>query len=461
MPEMALAAVNLLQWVYAQVQGAPRTALEENDNADAYWESQGFAIADPAIVGFCPRHLARLSAYLEKQVAEQRVAGLQFAIIKDGNLCYHHQAGHACVEEDRAMTRNTLFRIYSMTKPITSAAVMMLYEQGLIQLDDPIHRYIPSFTTMNVAVGSENGDMLTNPSESPITIQQLLTHTSGLSYWFLKDDLGVCDEYERKQVYFALLTQPSQEGQTLKDMVDQLASCPLRFQPGTEWCYSNATDVLGYLIEVVSGLSLPDFFHQRIFEPLGMSDTAFHVPVDKRDRFAACYTVPAGMNLETEGFRSQTGYQRLVNEEVFYEPPAVPSGGGGLVSTMADYLKFCQMILGGGVFNGYRLLGAQTVAFMTQNHLQGDLGDYKQPRFLNTNRLGTGFGLGFSVVVDPVKTVSNVSLGECSWGGMASTAFWIDPSAKMACVFMTQLVPSSTYPFRRQLRALVNSALVD
>jgi CubicO group peptidase (beta-lactamase class C family) len=263
---------------------------------------------------------------------------------------------------------------------------------------------------------------------------------------------------------------------------------PLVSHPGTKWRYSNATDVLGYLIEVVSGKSLPVFLEDEIFRPLGMEDTAFYVPERKRSRFATCYTVHGGSGgaLDvTAGFRKEGGLVPMALDECYHMPPDVPDGGGGLVSTLDDYLIFCSMLLekgalpkasypknglwlsvqpapryGAKAFRKHRLLSRKTVEFMLRNQLQGDLADYGMPVFLNLSWSGIGFGLGFSVVVDSAKTKGVCSEGECGWGGMASTAFWVDPAEKVACVFLTQLVPSSAYPFRRQLRTMVNATLL-
>lgn len=279
----------------------------------------------------------------------------------------------------------------------------------------------------------------------------------------MPDKHRVNQVYLDRKIYFALLTQGAHDdGETLRSMTQKIAGCPLVAQPGLEWQYSNATDVLGCLVEVISRQSLPEFLRDNILRPLKMSDTDFFVPESKRNRFAACYTVPQKdpRTLAEDGFADNVTYQRLPNDELFYQAPSVPSGGGGLVGTGPDYARFCQMLLNKGELGGTRILGRKSVEFMLTNHLHGDLGDYGKPTFLNNNRLGIGFGLGFAIVVNPVKYGANVSVGECSWGGMASTAFWIDPKEELACILMTQLVPSSTYAFRREIRALINSALI-
>lgn len=245
-------------------------------------------------------------------------------------------------------------------------------------------------------------------------------------------------------------------------MCERLASCPLLFHPGTKWQYSNSTDVIGRLVEVLSGHRLDEFMRQFIFKPLNMSDTGFHVPAESISRFARCYQVKrernAGSFLSGSDFVFK-GFERLDNDDTFFQSPSVHAGGGGLVSTINDYRRFCQMILNKGEFDGIRILSRKTVEYMLRNHLQGDMADYGVSMWLNMNRRGVGFGLGWAVVVDAVRLGALCSEGEVAWGGMASTFFWIDPKEDMACIFMTQLVPSSALPLRRTLRALVNAAM--
>ena len=280
---------------------------------------------------------------------------------------------------------------------------------------------------------------------------------------FFEDELGVHKEYKEKKVMFSPLIPSEHEGVDLQAMCERLASCPLVFHPGTKWQYSNATDVLGRLVEVVSGQRLDEYFQQYIFDPLGMVDTAFHVSEEKRPRFARCYTIKRSDEskdklLSGPGFVFQ-GFERLDNDNLFMAPPNIHAGGGGLVSTLHDYSRFCLMLLNNGRLGDTRILGRKTVEFMMMNHLDGDMADYGMASFLNMNRRGVGFGLGWAVVVDPARLGAMCSKGEAAWGGMASTFFWIDPVENTACVFMTQLVPSSALPLRRTLRYLVNAAL--
>jgi CubicO group peptidase (beta-lactamase class C family) len=333
-----------------------------------------------------------------------------------------------------------------MTKPITSVAIMMLYEEGKFQLDEPISRYLPMFKDMRVYAGGGPENYDTVPAKSPITFKQLMTHTSGLTYGFTGSPVSA--------IYQAAKFDFQSEEATLWQMMERLAELPLLAQPGTEWNYSVSTDVLGALVETISGMGFDKFLQTRIFAPLGMKDTGFHVPKDRRARFAACYQ------------KEEKGGMRLIEEPKtsrYLKPEPLCSGGGGLVSTAGDYLRFCKMIAGKGELDGVRILGRKTVEFMRINHLQsgGDLASMGMPRFSESTMAGIGFGLGFAVVLDPAKAELLCSPGEHYWGGAASTAFWIDPREDLIAILMTQLRPSSSYPIRRELRTLVNQAIVD
>jgi CubicO group peptidase (beta-lactamase class C family) len=332
-----------------------------------------------------------------------------------------------------------------MTKPLTSVAIMMLYEDGRFQLDDPIARFLPSFANMRVFTGGSRLAPQTVPAERDITFRDLLTHTSGLSYGFM-DATPVDAIYRETGVDFQL------SDLTLGEVVEKLAKVPLLAQPGAEWNYSVATDVLGHLVAVISGQSFPAFLAERVLAPLGMTDTAFTIAPEKLSRFAALYA------------RGADGTAQLADDPPtsrYLKPDKLPSGGGGLVSTTADYLLFCRFMLNGGELNGARLLGRKTVALMTANHLRGDMADMGQPRFSESNYSGVGFGLGFSVMLDPAKAQILGTPGEYAWGGAASTAFWIDPVEDMAVVLLTQLLPSSAWPIRRELRVMTYAALMD
>jgi CubicO group peptidase (beta-lactamase class C family) len=344
------------------------------------------------------------------------------------------------------MREDSIERIYSMTKPITSVAFMMLVEEGKVALEDPVHRFIPSWRNLGVYVSGAPGMFMTKPTDAPMRMIDLLRHTSGLTYGF-QMRTNVDAAYRTGKV------EPFAQKEGLQGFIDGLAKIPLEFSPGTAWNYSVATDVLGYLIEVISGVPFAQFLQQRILGPLGMVDTAFHVSEDRLGRFTECYSIGADGKLAPA----------IQGWPTFKTAPAAPSGGGGLVSTMADYLRFCEMLRRGGELDGVRLLGPKTLQLMRSNHLPGqkELNEVSVSMFAESIYAGIGFGLGFAMTTDVAKTGLAGSLGEYWWGGMASTAFWIDPVEDLSVVFMTQLIPSSLYPIRRELRTLVNAAIVD
>ena len=399
--------------------------------------------ARPEDVGLSSRQLARVDAWMDRLVADGKLAGLSVTLSRRGRVAYQRAAGLANLATGAPMTADTIVRIYSMTKPLTSLAVMMLYEEGLFQLDDPISHFLPEFADMTVAVGGNALKLELEPARRPITWRHLLTHTSGLTYGFMQSTL-VDALYRSRPVDFQT------DDCTLAEMVTRLAALPLLSQPGDEWNYSVATDVLGRLVEVVSGQPFAAFLHERILQPLGMSDTGFRV----RDpaRFAANYA------------RGADGALALVDDpatSAYLRDRPVASGGGGLASTAVDYMRFCQLMLNQGELDGVRLLGRKTVELMTANHLPGDMAAMGQPRFSESNYEGIGFGLGFSVTLDPARAQILGSPGEYAWGGAASTAFWCDPVEDMAVVLLTQLMPSSTYPIRRELRVLTYAAVAE
>jgi CubicO group peptidase (beta-lactamase class C family) len=325
---------------------------------------------------------------------------------------------------------------------------MMLWEEGAFELNDPISRWLPEFTNPRVYLGGPAAKAITVPATEPIRVWHLLTHTAGLTYGFHRTH--VTDELYRLRGFE--LDAP--DGYDLAACVRAWAELPLAFQPGAEWNYSVATDVLGRLVEVVSGKPLDVFFQERIFGPLDMPDTGFWCPEDRQGRLAALYAMPAG--------RTQPVRHDAIGKHVLKRPSWL-SGGGGLVSTTRDYTRFTWMLLNGGELEGTRLLSPRTLDYMTSNHLPGgaDLATFGRPLFAETRYDGVGFGLGFGVVVDPVAYRTLSSVGEYHWGGMASTAFWVDPAEELTVVFMTQLLPSSTYPLRSQLRQLVYQSIVD
>ncbi|GHJ35272.1 serine hydrolase [Streptomyces sp. TS71-3] len=402
--------------------------------------------AEPGELGLDAGRLARMDGFFRRYVDDGRLPGWLVSVSRAGRVVHLSSYGHRDVASGRPVETDTLWRWYSMTKPVTSVAAMMLHEEGAFQLTDPVSRFIPSFADLRVFTGGSDLKAVTEPATVPVSLWHLLTHTSGLTYGFLR----------AHPVDAMLRARGFEWGQPpeydLAASVDTWAKVPLLFQPGTEWNYSLATDVLGRVIEVVSGQSLDEFFRDRIFEPLGMAETGFHIPEGAGDRLATLY-VPGQDGIAPA--RSMT--------TDLTRAPRYLSGGGGLLGPARDYHRFSQMLLGRGAYDGVRLLGSRTVDFMTCNHLPGgaDLESFGRPLFSETPFEGTGFGLGFSVVENPVALRSLASRGEYGWGGAASTVFWVDPAEQLTVMFFTQLLPSSTYPIRAQLRSLVQQALVD
>ena len=363
---------------------------------------------------------------------------------RNGHVAHSSALGHMDLERKRPLQEDTIFRIYSMTKPLTSLALMKLVEEGRISLDDPVHRYIPQWRELGVYEGGFIGGFRTKRTSAPMRVVDLMRHTSGLTYGF--QQRTNVDAAYRKLHLGEIPTAVS-----LEQMIDELAKVPLEFSPGSAWNYGISTDVVGYLVGKVSGQPFEQFLRSRILDPLGMTDTDFMVPAAKAARFAACYaaTPKGGMVLQDD---PQTSF--------FLKPPTFVSGGGGLVSTAADYLRFCRMLLNGGELDGVRLVSPKTLELMSHNHLPGgkDLPDLAVSLFSEVTYAGVGFGLGFAVSVSPARGLLPGSPGDISWGGLASTYFWVDPREQLIVIFMTQLTPSATYPIRRELRTLVYSA---
>jgi CubicO group peptidase (beta-lactamase class C family) len=401
---------------------------------------------DPGEVGLDARQLARLDRHFARYVDDGRLAGWQIVVTRRGRVAHASVHGQRDLEAGAPVTPDTLWRIYSMTKPITSVAAMMLWEEGHFELTDPISRWLPEFADMRVY---EKGSALrhfTVPAIEPIRVWHLLAHTSGLTYGFLHT--SVVDALYRAAGFDL---QPPR-GIDLATACSTWAQLPLLFQPGTRWGYGVSTDVLGRLLEVISNQRLDDLLAQRVLGPLGMTDTRWWVDGDDVARLAALYVpTPAG------------GVSRFTSlgDEALAEP-TMHAGGAGLISTAADYHRFTQMLLGEGTYDGERLLGKQTVRFMTRNHLPGgvDLARVSAGGFAETILDGVGFGLGVAVVLDPVPARFPATPGQYHWGGVASTAFWVDPHEELTVMLFTQLMPSSTYPLRPQLRQMVYSALV-
>ncbi len=402
---------------------------------------------DPEKVGFDADRLARIERHFARYVDDGRLPGWQVVVTRAGQVAYVSEYGSRDVEAGLAVERDTLFRIYSMSKPITSVAAMMLYEEGAFELKDPISQFIPSFADQRVYVSGPPANPVTRPAIEPVRVWHLLTHTSGLTYGFHYAD-PVDAMYRHAGFEWG-----SPREADLAAVCDTYASFPLLFEPGTEWNYSVATDVVGRLVEVVSGQSLDEFLAERVFGPLGMTDTGFYAPEADHDRLAALYVPGAGQQATRMDAMGNAAKRK----------PVMLSGGGGLVSTAADYHRFTQMLLRGGELDGTRLLGRATVEFMTSNHLPGgaELEAIARPTFSETAFNGMGFGLGFSVLESPAENKVLSSAGEYAWGGAASTAFWVDPLEEITALFFTQLLPSSTYNIRPQLKQLVYQALVD
>ncbi len=406
-------------------------------------------MASPQALGFSPDRLERLDARIKaKYIDSGKFTGTLTMIARRGEIVHSRAMGLMDRERGKPMREDTIFRIYSMTKPITSVAFMMLVEEGLVALDDPVHRFIPAWKDLGVFSAGITGGFVTKPTAAPMRMVDLLRHTSGLTYGF-QNRTNVDAAYRKLGIGVIEKTGP-----TLDDMIKMLAGVPLEFSPGEAWNYSVSTDILGYLVQTISGMKFEDFLRTRIFEPLGMTDTAFFVPAEKLERFAACYV---------NNPKGELILQDDPEKSAYLKPPALVSGGGGLTGTISDYMKFCQMLLNKGELNGARLLAPKTVELMTMNHLPGGREMYEMSRslFSEVVNAGVGFGLGFAVVTDRAKTMNIGSLGEYYWGGAASTAFWCDPKEELAVVFMTQFLPSDTYPVRRDLRTLVYAALTD
>jgi CubicO group peptidase (beta-lactamase class C family) len=407
---------------------------------------------DPAEAGLDPERLARIDAHFARYVADGLLPGWLLTVRRHGHLAHVARCGSRDLEAGLPVTDDTLWRIYSMTKPITSVAAMLLYEEGRLALTDPVSEFIPSFGDVRVYAGGSDLRPVTVPAVEPVRVWHLLTHTAGLTYGFHR--VHPVDARYRA----AGFEWSAPDGMDLAQACDAWAGFPLLFQPGTEWNYSVATDVLGRVVEVASGQRLDEFLAARILAPLGMTDTAFWAGPEAAPRLAALYTPgPDGRATRLDAL----GKAALSDRELL-------SGGGGLVSTAADYDRFTQLLLDrpgspAGELDGIRLLSPRTVGYMTRNHLPGglDLETFGRPLFAESPFRGIGFGLGFAVVLDPVPGKVICSAGEISWGGAASTAFWVDQEADLTVSFFTQLLPSSTHPIRPQLRQLVYQALVS
>ena len=437
-------SVTSLAWLGATL----LTALATTPTARA--DAGDMPMAEPESVGMSSERLQRIGKGLGRLIDAGHIPGTVSLVARRGKVVHFEAAGLRNVEAGLPMERDTIFRLYSQTKPVTGAAVMMLFEEGHFLLTDPIAKYLPEFAEMEVYLGEQDGEIQTEPA-GPITIQQLATHTAGLTYGFFPTPVG--------KMYADVLDAPSETSppDSLEAWVAALAELPLVAQPGTEWHYSVGMDVLGRLVEVVSGMSFGEFLQQRIFDPLGMVDTGFHVPDDKLDRFAANYTPTADGGMQLADAPETSSYRR---------PPAVEMGGGGLVGTVGDYLRFAQMLANKGEYGGQRLLGRRTVEFMTSNHLTPNFPDDPMTTLFGMLGAGdrawsVGFGITGSVVTNPATSGLPVSKGTFAWGGAATTHFWVDYEEDLVGIVHTQLLPDGTYPVRDLMQLLTYQAIVD
>ena len=402
-------------------------------------------VVSPASVGLDGKVMGNIRDYLKEQYVEPgKYVGTLTLVARKGEIAYLDALGFMDRENKKAMQEDAIFSIYSMSKPITSIALMQLYEKSLFRLDDPIHWHIPSWRNLRVYESGLYPNFLTSRPNRHMTIRDLLSHMSGLTYDFML----------RTNVDAAYRKTKLQATGDLQAMIDTLAKLPLEFSPGEQWNYSVSTDVCGYLVEHFSGMKLDKYFQKHIFDPLGMEDTGFSCAKEKVNRLASLYEQhPKKGPVLVDPGGAKTA--RVKKRKML-------SGGGGLLSTMSDYYRFCSMLLNQGELDGTRIIGRKTLAMMASNHLPDnrDLTEMSQSAFSETTYQGVGFGLGFSVILDPVKTQSLTDIGEYGWGGAASTVFWVNPKEEMVVIFLTQLLPSSTYQVRRELRSLVYSSLM-
>ena len=401
---------------------------------------------DPSEVGLDPSRLGAIQLHFDGYVADRRLSGWLTTVARGGELVWVASGGHRDRERSLVVTDDTIWRLYSMTKPVTAVAVMMLYEEGHFDLNDDVGRWIEELREPRVYVSGPVSAPVTRPAASPVRVHHLLTHTSGLTYGF--QNLTPVDAMYRELGYD--LAYP--EHVDLTQAVHDWCSTPLLFQPGTAWNYSVATDVLGRLVELWSGQRLDEFFRERILQPLVMTDTDWHCPEEKADRLAMLYVRQHG-----ETVRYADG------AEAATRPPKLLAGGGGLISTAHDYQRFMTMLLRGGQLDGVRLLSRRTWELMARNHLPNnqDLRTFARDSFSEVGQTGVGFGLGFSVMSNQTANKGLTSAGTVAWGGAASTYFWVDPVEELTVGFYTQLLPSWTFPLRRELQQLVYSSLVD
>lgn len=395
-------------------------------------------------VGLCSQRLKKLDGLIHRYIDSGKLPGAITMITRSDQPVIFNIYGKMDLEANKPMAKDTLFRIYSMTKPIVSVAILMLYEDGHFLLDDPVSRFIPAFKHLEVYVSGNAGQYRTKPADREMTIRDLLTHRAGLTYAFFHSS-PVDEIYRAEKV---------DRCRDLKEFIEKLSQLPLLYSPGTSWNYSVAHDVLGYLVELISEKNLEQFLIERLFLPLNMVDTSFSVPTDKLHRLSACYT------------RGDNDSLKLVDSSAnskFSASVSFLSGGGGLVSSADDYLRFCRMLYRQGELDGIRILSRKSIELMTTNHLGNnrDLDSFGEQSFAESSYAGFGYGLGVSVMLDPSIAQIIGTPGEFSWGGLASTYFWVDPKEELIVIFLTQLMPSSSYPIRREMRVLTYQAIIN
>jgi CubicO group peptidase (beta-lactamase class C family) len=408
---------------------------------------------DPNAAGFDAQRLNRITDHLQKNYIDaQKIVGCQALVSRRGQLAYFKSFGLQDRERNSPMRDDAIFRIYSMTKPITSIALMQLYERGLFQLNDPVHRVIPEWRGLKEYVSGEGDNLQLQPIRKHITFRHLLNHSAGLTYgggpFFTDNKLHPVD------AAYQALGIGRGSGETLQSFVQKLAQVPVRYTPGERWMYSLATDVCAYLVEALSGQRFDRYLQEHILGPLKMADTAHIIDAHKLDRYAANYVRAADKSLKL--FDDPLAANYASADTTFF------GGGSGLVSTTADYYRFCEMLRRGGELDGVRIIGSRTIGLMARNHLpQGkELAQIAMGAFSETAYEGTGFGLGFASTLDEVAS-GGFGAGDFYWGGMASTIFWVDRKEDLVAIFMTQLIPSATFNFRGQLKNIIYSSLVD
>lgn len=407
--------------------------------------------AEPEEYGLSSERLARIPEFYQTNYLDtKRLPCMATLVAREGEIVHLSHQGVKDWDTGEPIASDTIYRVYSMTKPVTSVAVMMCFEKGLLRLEHPVSRYIPSFKNLKVWDGGSVENPKLKGPDREMTILDLLTHTSGLTY----DFLGI---HPVEQMY--VNTAVIRKNHSLSDMCEILSEIPLVFSPGERWNYSVAIDVLGHVVEIVSGQLLDDFLEDNIFKPLSMVDTGFTIAADKLDRFAACYNrnPDTGEITQFEKGDASSSYCRKGKD-----PQVLFAGGGGLVSTLPDYFQFCMMLRNGGSLDGHQLLSPKTVEYMMRNHLPGDktMAGMGDKLFSESNMDGNGFGLGGAVVIDEVAMRQPCSVGTFSWGGLASTFFWIDPVEDLFAIQMTQMIPSSSYPIRPQFQQLAYASLI-